>query len=52
MSDAIWFFGFLHLLLYSALGFSFIAYQVFRIIPGISKVLWQHRNDLFPRYEE
>ncbi len=51
MDRAVYYFGLIHLLLYAGLGLSFVLYNVCRIVPGIAKTLWEHRNDIVPRYE-
>lgn len=52
MDTAVWYFGLLHLLLYAGMGVSFVIYNAFRILPGIAKTIWQHRDDVVPRYEQ
>lgn len=52
MNDsAIYYFGWLHLFLYAGLGFSFVCFCAARLIGGIAKLLWAHRNDALPRLE-
>ncbi len=51
MDRAVWAFGLVHLLLYAGMGLSFVVYNVFRIIPRIIRTIWQHRDDVLPRYE-
>ncbi len=51
MDRAVFYFGLAHLLLYTAMGMSYVVYNAFRVIPGIAKTLWEHRSDVLPRYE-
>lgn len=52
MSDAVIYgFGLVHLILYASLGLSFVVYQAVRIIGGIAKLIWDHRDDIVPRFE-
>ena len=51
MDSAVYAFGLIHLLLYAGMGLSFVVYVAFRILPGIAKTIYAHRDDVLPRYE-
>lgn len=51
MDNAVFYFGLIHLLFYAGMGVSFVIYNAFRVIPGIAKTIWQHRDDALPRYD-
>ncbi len=51
MDSAVFYFGLAHLLLYAGMGLAFVIYNAFRILPGIARTIYQHRDDVLPRYE-